>query len=152
MASTFLSLNSSIIILILKAKGQVPPWRCWRSSGGYSPCCRCSWIMSIYAQTRAPRERRFPRVWLGGRWARWITRRGNLTACAGLCDHSKLLIISLTFLISAIMKENRQLHPRLCSPRLMTPPKPEPPLKKKQLWIGFDSVIYFDTNSVTKQT
>lgn len=48
-------------------------------------------------------------VWWGkGRTqARRITLRGDLTTCAELCDHSKLLIISLTYLISAVMKENR---------------------------------------------
>lgn len=48
--------------------------------------------------------------------ARWITRRGDLTGRTELCDHSKVLIISLTLPILPIMKENRWLRPGLCSP------------------------------------
>ena len=71
----------------------------------------------------------------GGSEARWITRRGDLTGGVELCDHSKVLIISLTFSISPVMKENRWLHPGLCSPRNDSSKGTEPP-RKNELWMS----------------
>lgn len=126
----------------------------------YSARCRCSWIISV-AKPLAEAggaDRRARRVgeWGGGRGgARWITRRRDLTGGVELCDHSKVLIISLTFSISPVIKENRWLHPGLCSPRNDSSKGAELPRKKWTLneWrIGPDRAVGRDTDSVAKQT
>lgn len=76
----------------------------------------------------------------GASEARWITRRGDLTGGVELCDHSKVLIISLTFSISPVMKENRWLHPGLCSPRNDSSKGTEPP-RKNELWMSVELAL-----------
>lgn len=102
---------------ILKSKGSVRLPRYHRASSAvqYSVRRRCSWIMSAVHRWRWSWRRKRRRV-EGKERARWITRRGDLTGRTELCDHSKVLIISLTLPILPVMKENRWLRPGLRSP------------------------------------
>lgn len=127
----------------------------------YSARCRCSWIMSVAKPLAGAgvgvggRQRGEESGWVVAGGARWITRRRDLTGGVELCDHSKVLIISLTFSISPVIKENRWLHPGLCSPRNDSSKGAELPRKKWTLnerRIGPDRAIRRDTDSVAKQT
>lgn len=102
--------SSSTFILKSKGSAELHGYHAVSLAVQYSVRCRCSWIMSIVHRWRWGRRTRERES------ARWITRRGDLTGRTELCDHSKVLIISLTLPILPVMKENRWLRPGLCSP------------------------------------